>query len=394
MNRSAKRIYLFFIIAFIFNMAANFAHPVTPTFIVDRQLDSSLFGVALAAMMAMNFLFSPLWGRLCSYISTRSILFISLLGYAVGQVIFCTSYNTLQVIAGRAFAGIFVGGIFTALSNYVINTTDSSFHGQHLTTLAMMNTVGGACGYFVGGMLGLLSVEITFIIQIIVLAFTGVCFFMICLDDTPFKLRPDKPLRLRDANPFGAFLVSREFMTPMLALVFAITAISAIGHNSYEQCFNYFIKDQFGMSSAYNGSIKAGIAILSLFLNSTLCMYLQKKTDIHKTFLPIFWVCTGILLVALIAQGKILFVGAYIVYSGFHAVRLPLLQAMSASLSTKETSNAIMGFYQSMNSLGGIFGALFAGLIYAQGARLPFALAFGAFLLASALGVYYRRNKQ
>ena len=53
-----------------------------------------------------------------------------------------------------------------------------------------------------------------------------------------------------------------------------------------------------------------------------------------------------------------------------------------------------MGFYQSMNSLGGIFGALFAGLIYKQGPKLPFILAFVAFSIASVVGfVYVKKYK-
>ena len=50
-----------------------------------------------------------------------------------------------------------------------------------------------------------------------------------------------------------------------------------------------------------------------------------------------------------------------------------------------------MGFYQSMNSLGGIFGALFAGLIYSKNPMYPFILAFIAFLAATLIGLIYRR---
>jgi hypothetical protein len=50
-----------------------------------------------------------------------------------------------------------------------------------------------------------------------------------------------------------------------------------------------------------------------------------------------------------------------------------------------------MGFYQSMNSLGGIFGALFAGLIYSKNPMYPFILAFIAFLISTMIGVIYRK---
>ena len=45
-----NKILYFFIIVSLFNIAASFVHPVTPTLIVERQLDSSVFGTALAAM--------------------------------------------------------------------------------------------------------------------------------------------------------------------------------------------------------------------------------------------------------------------------------------------------------------------------------------------------------
>ena len=47
-----KKLMAFWGIIVLFYLAANFAHPVTPTLIVERGLDSSMFGVALAAMMA------------------------------------------------------------------------------------------------------------------------------------------------------------------------------------------------------------------------------------------------------------------------------------------------------------------------------------------------------
>lgn len=384
---------LFFVISFCFSMAANFAHPVTPTLIVERSLDSSMFGVALAAMMTMYFLFSPFWGKLCAYVPTKRIMLIGAVGYAVGQYIFGSAYSEAVVVGGRMFAGIFTGGAFTAIINYVVNFTqdDLKERGRKLVILSTVQNVGDACGYFIGGMLGLISVKAAFLAQVLALSLGGVCFYLICEDDTAVKVKPEKPLSFRDVNPFSAFLSARTFMTPLLAYVFIITAVSAIGQNSYEQCFNYYIKDQYGMSSAYNGMFKAGIAGLTLFLNSTVGLYLQKKTDINRSFLYILMLCTALIGSVLIFRGQIVFITVYIIYSSVMVLRLPLLQAMSSAQSTRETSNSVMGFYQSMNSLGGIFGALFAGLIYSQNPMYPFILAFIAFLISTLIGILYRR---
>lgn len=388
-----EKLLLFFITAFCFNMAASFVHPVTPTLIVERQLDSSMFGVALAAMMTMNFLFSPFWGRLCAYVPTKLIMLVCSIGYAVGQLLFGSAYTEAAVVGGRMFAGTFTGGVFTAMANYVVNLSrgDAQVRGQNLVILTTLQNVGSACGYFVGGMLGLLSVRTAFMAQVVVLVASGIAYYLLCADDTDAKVKPDRKLSLRDANPFAAFLSARRFMTPLLAMVFMIVAISAIGQNSYEQCFNYYIKDQYGMSSAYNGMFKAGIAILTIFLNSTVSMYLQRNTDINKTFLYILAVCTALICSVLIFRGQIVFIAVYIIYSSVMVLRLPLLQGMAAAQASPETSNAVMGFYQSMNSLGGIFGALFAGLIYSKNPMYPFILAFIAFLAATLIGLIYRR---
>ncbi|MBQ6223027.1 MAG: MFS transporter [Solobacterium sp.] len=384
---------LFFVISFCFSMAANFAHPVTPTLIVERSLDSSMFGVALAAMMFMYFLFSPFWGKLCAYIPTKQIMLIGAVGYAAGQLIFGSAYTETTVIAGRMFAGAFSSGAFTAIANYVINFTqdDLKERGRKLVILSTVQNVGGACGYFIGGMLGLISVKTAFMAQVLALVCGGLCYQFGCEDDTSVKVKPEKKLSLRDVNPFSAFISARTFMTPLLALVFAITAVAAIGQNSYEQCFNYFIKDQYGMSSAYNGMFKAGIATLTLLLNSSVGIYLQKRTDINRSFLYILMLCTALIGSVLIYHGQIYFIAIYIIYSSVMVLRMPLLQAMSSAQATRETSNSVMGFYQSMNSLGGIFGALFAGLIYSKNPMYPFILAFIAFLVSTLIGIVYRK---
>ena len=387
MRMRKNRLFTFFVILFFFNMAASFAHPVTPTLIVERNLDSSMFGVALAAMMTMNFLFSPFWGKLCSYVPTRRIMLICSLGYAVGQIIFGAAMSEVQIVVGRMFAGIFTGGVYTAMANYVINLSED--RGRDLVWLTTIQNVAGAAGFFVGGMLGVISVGTAFTAQVIVLALSGILYGVLCLDDTPYKAKPEQALSAKDVNPFAAFAAARTFMTPALAMIFVITAVSAIGQNSYEQCFNYYIKEQYGMTSAYNGIFKAVIAVLTLALNGTVSIWLQRKTDINRSFIYVLAVCTGLTASILINRSQMLFIAVYIIYSSVMVLRLPLLQTMSADRSDEATSNQVMGFYQSMNSLGGIFGALFAGLIYASGPMRPFILSFAAFLLSTLIGFMY-----
>ena len=390
---SKKRIMLHIAVVGLFLMCGNFAHPITPTLIVERNLDSSMFGVAMAALSVTTFLFAPFWGNLCSYIPTRVVMSLCAFGYAIGQGVFGCAVNEAMVVGGRMISGVFAGGLFTSYSNYIINVTpDPIERNRYLTTMLTTQTVGSAVGYFIGGFLGVISIWAAVVPQVIVAVLCAVLHHVICIDDTPYKAKPQKALSLRDANPFSSFATAKEFTTPLLAMIFAVTAVAAIGQTSYEQCFNYVIKDEFGLSSAYNGTFKAAIAVLTVLVNSTVCAYLQKNTDINVTFLPVFVSGAALLGAAVFLRGSLLpFAAVYVVWNAVNALRGPLVQSIVAGQTTPGNSNRVMGFYQAMNSLGGIFGALFAGLIYESGHSYPFILAFIAFSVASILGIGYVR---
>ena len=392
MNNRKRSLIFFFAVA-LFHLATSLVHPVTPTLIVERGLDSSLFGVALAAMNLMNFLFSPVWGKLCGRMPIRRILLVGCLGYGLGQTIFAWAYTEWMVMAGRMFAGVFVGGIFTATAAYVVESCeDPEVRGRNLTVMVTIQSVLSAVGYFVGGMLGVISVELAFGVQVAALAATGLLFFGCCREE---KVKTGGPrLTLGEVNPFRAFLEARHFMTPMLGLLFGVVMLGALGQNAFEQSFNFCIKDRFGLSSAYNGSFKAAIAVVSLVLNTTLGLWLIRKTDVRRSFVWVMAGCTLPLCAILAFDSLIPFVAADILFFGCNALRLPILQNLAASQAGTGSGSAVMGFYNAMKSLGGILGAFFAGILYGWGMKLPFLLAALAFLAALFLTALFSRKSR
>ena len=92
------RFIAFFAAMIIFNLAANFAHPVTPTIIQDLNLNDYMFGVALAVMLMTNFLMSPFWGKINNYIDSRLSLLIGCCGYGIAQVWFAYATTEFMII--------------------------------------------------------------------------------------------------------------------------------------------------------------------------------------------------------------------------------------------------------------------------------------------------------
>ena len=123
---------MFYLGCIILNVAANTAHPVTPTIFTTLGLGSYMFGVALASQLVTNFLFSPFWGWLSSYVSSRTVLLITCIGYGLGQALFGLATTEMGFIVARALTGVVCGGCFVCMMTYVVNTApDTVSRGQH-----------------------------------------------------------------------------------------------------------------------------------------------------------------------------------------------------------------------------------------------------------------------
>ena len=390
------RFALFFGAMILFNLAANFAHPVTPTIIQNLQLHDYMFGVALAMMQLANFLMSPVWGKLNSKISSRLTLLIGCCGYGVAQLWFALATTELMIILARLFAGVFVGGIFVSFLTYVVNMADPKDQPKYLTWSATIQSVAGAFGYLVGGVLGEYTIKGTFLIQALCLVVTGAAFFFICLPDKQTEGKIQLGQIVKDANPFGAFKDCAKFMTLNFATLFVVNVLINFGNTGFDQAFNYYLKAQLNLTSSYNGIIKAAVGLVSFVANMTLCIWLIQKTDTKKSLALLVGICALASVGTLISPKIGIFITfSILVYAGY-SVSLPVLQNMVATKADPAQKNLVMGFYNSTKSLGSISGSLTAGFIYAIHPKLPFgctALIYGLGLVAALSFLCLGRKK-
>ena len=287
------RFAAFFSVMILFNLAANFAHPVTPTVIQELGLNDYMFGVALAAMMLTNFLLSPFWGKINSYISSKTSMLICCCGYGVAQIWFAYAQTELMIILARMFAGLFTGGVFVSFLTYVVSVARPEDQGKYLTYTATIKSVAGAFGYLVGGFLGEISVRLSFLAQAGLLITVAVLFFFICQPDSTTSLKEISAGQLvREANPFQAFIDSRKFMTVAFALLFAVNIFTNFGNTGFDQAFNYYLKDELGLTSSYNGIVKALVGFISFAANMTICIWIINHTKMRRSLMAVVLVCS------------------------------------------------------------------------------------------------------
>lgn len=383
------RFFLFFVAMTLWGLASNFAHPVTPTVIKDNNLHDYMFGVALAVMMVANFLISPFWGKMNNYISSGTILVIGCTGYGVAQIWFGYSTTELSISLARLVSGIFIGGAMVSFLTYIVNTAKPEDQAKYLTYSATIQSVAGAFGYFIGGMIGEFSVRAAFVFQAVVLIITGIMFYLVCIPDVQAQEPFSAKVLIREANPLKAFLDCGKFMTAGLALLFTINVLINFAYVGFDQAFNYFLKDQLNLTSAYNGIIKAGVGFVSFAANMSLCIWIIRKTDNSKSMVVLNVVCmAAAVCTVFVPKIGLLISFSIIVYAGY-SVSLPVLQNMVALLADPSQRNLVMGFLNATKSLGSIAGSLTAGFIYAVGAKLPFVCTAVIYAIGTVVAVMY-----
>lgn len=393
-----KNIILFFAVHILFSMTCSFAHPVTPALFKELALPDYMFGVALACMSLGNVLFSPFWGKAAGLVSSRKILLISCCGYGVGQLLFAMCKSVLAVVIVRFLTGIFVGGIFVGMLTYMVNTApDEQTRARFLVWSATADGVFNSVGYFIGGMLGEISVYVSVIVQAACLLVCAVSFRLFCVDDTRAPRQKIEYCQLlREVGIRRSFAQGLPLLRCAIGLLLIVCALQSFSQTCFDQSFNYYVTDQMGLGTAYNGVFKGVMGLVTLLANATLCTFLIRKTDTRKTVIAVLAGCALLMLSILWLTELLPFIILNILFFALSAVSLPMLRDLVAKAGDigGHDSNLVMGFYNALKNFGSIFGALLAGFTYIVTPKTPFVCCMGGMLLAAAIAaVYAFRNR-
>ena len=350
-----------------------------------------MFGVAFASMAFMSFLFSPFWGRMCNHYSLGTLLLITCVGYSIGQLFFLIATNEVMIVFARCFSGIFAGGVGVIGLVYVVNDSPPEQKNKYLALLSTFSAAFGAFGFLVGGLLGEISIPVAFIAQSVLVSLAGLLFFLQVRGQNRSAQENRLTVRelVKEANPFSSFLSIRPYLSASLSVLFIALLFAFIGQNAFEQSFNYYIKDQFNFSPAYNGALKALVGVVYLAANFTICMRILKKTKVKLPTALVLLSCSAMTVVMVLMRTLAAFLLVNIGVFALNAVFQPLLQGLVSRKVTSKSSGIVMGFFSAVRFFAMILGALIAGFTYAIGPKMPFWISAAAFFISAAFAFVY-----
>ena len=151
-------VLVIFLTVFIDLVGFGIVVPLVPVYSRHFGAHGLLIGVIIASFSAMQFLFSPIWGRWSDRHGRRPILLVSTAGAALSYALFAVSSGLQNhqaaiwlMIISRSFAGL-CGGNITVAQAYIADITPPEARSRRMGLIGMAFGFGFIFGPAIGGL--------------------------------------------------------------------------------------------------------------------------------------------------------------------------------------------------------------------------------------------------
>lgn len=372
MNR--KVLGLLFVTLFIVMLGFSILFPIEAYYIKSFGADERSMGVMITLYSLMQFIFSPVWGRLSDRVGRKPVLMIGLAGYAIAMAFFGAATQLWQLFAARALAGILSSATLPTAMAVIADSTDEANRTRGMGFLGAAFGLGVIFGPALGGVLGTRALWLPYFVTA-GLAALNLLFVFAML---PESLSPEKRGR-KETAPRSRWAAFDRAIGALYVLSF-IVSFSLAG---LEATFGFLAAGRLQLEASQVSYIFVLMGITGAVVQGGLIGRLTRR------FGEAPLIQAGLLLSAL---G---FATVALAYRPWHAaVGLSIFAAgngmirpSNASLISRKATvgqGLAIGLLDSFDSMGRILGPMTGGLLFHRADYLPFAL--GAVLtLASSL---------
>ncbi|RCL02505.1 MAG: MFS transporter family protein [Candidatus Tokpelaia sp. JSC188] len=192
-------------IAVIIPVMLKFLSELTGDSISQASVDGAFL---LMTYSAMQFIFAPLIGNLSDRFGRRPVLLVSILTFALDNLICALAFSYWMLFAGRILAGI-SGASFATCSAFIADISDDRTRTRNFGLIGIAFGVGFILGPIIGGLLGHFGPRIPFYTAAL-LSFINFIFSWVMLPET-LSMKSRRRFNIRRANPFSALNRMRKY---------------------------------------------------------------------------------------------------------------------------------------------------------------------------------------
>jgi DHA1 family tetracycline resistance protein-like MFS transporter len=264
---------IIFITVFIDLIGFGMVIPILPFYAETAPFNATPFeiGILFSIYSWMQFFFAPILGRLSDRYGRRPILFISLLGSAVGYFVIGFADTLFLVFVGRVIGGITGGNISTAQA-YIADVTTRENRAKGMGLFGAAFGLGFILGPAIAGILSKYGVHVPFYFAGFLSLFNAIALYFI-LPETIKPNASSEPVKKK--GRIGELIESLQdsrFGVITLVYFLLITSFSIMTY-----AFVLYTMFRFSYNAEQNGYLFAYVGFLAIVMQGALFGRLAKK---------------------------------------------------------------------------------------------------------------------
>ncbi len=379
-----KRFLTIFVIIFVQLVGFGIILPLLPFYGESLGASPLTIGFLYASFSLFQFIFSPILGELSDKIGRRPVLLVSMVGTIISFILLGIANTIFLLFISRIIDGI-SGGNISAAQAYIADITDDENRTYGMGIIAAGFGLGFIFGPSIGGLLAQFGYHVPALFAALLsfIAFVLTYFFLPeSLDKTRVPLKTRKKL-------FDIELFKDALSRPVVGMIIMLFFFFMFAHSLLQGTFALFANDSLGFSVLQVGYVFAYTGLVSVitqfvFLKRLVRFLGEKKLAV----LGLMFMAVSFFLIPF-SHNMLELLLVFTILSFGNAIVNPVLTGLASKLTPKHEQGSIMGIFQSVGSLGRLFGPLAGTFAYSYLIPAPFFIAsaivgissFGAFTI-------------
>jgi DHA1 family tetracycline resistance protein-like MFS transporter len=359
--------------------------PVLP-FSVGRYVGADQVATYVSIILAIyalcSFVAAPVLGALSDRFGRRPILMASLLGSALGFVVFGIGGALWVLILGRVIEGLTAGSI-SAMYAYVADTHEPHERGAAFGLLGAAGGLGFMCGPALGGVLGQISLSAP-LYGAAAVAVANALWVLVAVPESHPVERRSSHLEWNQLNPLGALMM--VLLDGRLRLLFGLAFCFYGAAVLMQSSFAVFLKDVLAFDVGALGWVLFGVGLMDIVSQGVIApRLLSRFPEGRVAFVGLLINGAGFLALlglSLHPSLAVLAIGIAVLTLGDGLVQ-PALNAMISKAAPAGAQGRVQGANQSQQSIARMVSPIASAVLYAGFAGAPY-LVGGVIVLADA----------
>jgi len=351
-----------FLIVFIDLVGFGMIIPILPLYASHEPFLATPLeiGMVLSIYSWMQFIFSPLLGRLSDRYGRRPVLFVSLLGSAAGYLVIGVAASITLVFVGRVVSGI-TGGNISAAQAYIADVTSKENRAKGMGLFGAAFGLGFVLGPALGGILSKFSIHLPFYFAAGLSTASAVATYVLL----PEAKRPGSNSADTSSKGIGSLL--QPFRERTFALINIVYFLLVTSFSIMTYAFVLFTAFSFGYTGEQNGYLFFFVGLVAVLGQGVLFGRLAKVFG-EERLAPIgcLMMAVSFLVIPLIAPnsgGLPALLGVCVLLSLGNAIASPSLTSLASKTVHDDEQGRSLGLMQSGASLARAIGPMLGGVL-------------------------------